>query len=228
VPSNDFGWPILSAVCAERVGLFSCFLLIRFVACPTQTIQSTVFNLSLDKQHGISYSLVKVPLTMSPLPPSSHPQPCVYPRPPIPLLALSTIHRTQPTFPHPFFLYPYELPLPRHRFAGPLFPYNYELLFSQALCFDNHLRCPLFFGPAPSSEVSTRWVSPAKTSVTPCPTHCCRLFVVTKKLNPFAINQIRTLSAKHPGWGLPMQLQFNATLGQRNTFGVFVVRAGSK
>ena len=27
-------------------------------------------------------------------------------------------------------------------FIRPLFSYCYELLFSQALCFDNHLRCP--------------------------------------------------------------------------------------
>jgi hypothetical protein len=33
-PPDDFGWPILSAICAERVGLFSCFLLIRLVGPP--------------------------------------------------------------------------------------------------------------------------------------------------------------------------------------------------
>ena len=37
--------------------------------------------------------------------------------------------------------------LTKHRFASPLFSYSYELLFSEVLCFDNDLRCPLCFRP---------------------------------------------------------------------------------
>jgi hypothetical protein len=79
-----------------------------------QLIQSTAFNLSLDKQQRIRYLLVKVRLTVSPLRPSSSPQPGVYPQP--------------------------------FDFAHPLFSWSYELLFSQLLYFQNHLRCPMFFG----------------------------------------------------------------------------------
>jgi hypothetical protein len=31
------------------------------------------------------------------------------------------------------------------------------------------------------------------------PSHCCKLFVVTKNVNSFAIKQIQTLATKHPG-----------------------------
>ena len=35
--------------------------------------------------------------------------------------------------------------------------------------------------------------------------YSCRLFVVAKNANSFGINQIQTLSRKHPGWGIPTQ-----------------------
>ena len=35
--------------------------------------------------------------------------------------------------------------------------------------------------------------------LSPYLTHCCKLFVVRKKLKPFVIKQIRTLLQKHPG-----------------------------
>jgi hypothetical protein len=104
-----------------------------------QPIQSTIFNLSLDKQEGTQYHLVKVLLTVSPFGPSFSPQPRVYPRSSL----LPTSHLRLPTSPRTLFSYTYELPLPKDRFAGPLFSCNYELLFSQSLCFDNYLRCPL-------------------------------------------------------------------------------------
>jgi hypothetical protein len=37
--------------------------------------------------------------------------------------------------------------------------------------------------------------------LTPFPTHSSGLFVAAKNVNSFGINQIHTLSAKHPGWG---------------------------
>jgi hypothetical protein len=104
-----------------------------------QPIQSTIFNLSLDKHEGTQYHLVKVLLTVSPFGPSFSPQPRVYPRSSL----LPTSHLRLPTSPRTLFSHTYELPLPTDRFAGPLFSCNYELLFSQLLCFDNHLRCPL-------------------------------------------------------------------------------------
>jgi hypothetical protein len=60
-----------------------------------QLIQSTAFNLSLDKQQRIRYPLVKVRLTVSPLRPSSSPQASVYPQP--------------FDFAHPLFSWSYEL-----------------------------------------------------------------------------------------------------------------------
>ena len=120
-----------------------------------QPIQTAAFNLSLDKYPQIRYFSVKVLLTVSPLRPSFSPQPCVYPHRSTPRFALSTTHHPLPTFPRRShartlsgFSYNYELPLLPHRFARPLFSYNYELLFSQPLCFDKHLRCPIVFSVA--------------------------------------------------------------------------------
>ena len=43
------------------------------------------------------------------------------------------------------FSYTYELPLPTHRFAAPLFSWSYKLLFPQLPCFHKYLRCPIVF-----------------------------------------------------------------------------------
>ena len=45
----------------------------------------------------------------------------------------------------PLFSGTYELPPLNHRFASPAFSSTSELLFSQAPCFQKHLRCPLVF-----------------------------------------------------------------------------------
>src|SRR6266852_73478 len=42
---------------------------------------------------------------------------------------------------------------------------------------------------------------PFPTKLTPLLRYSCKLFVAPKKVNSFAIKQIQTLSAKHPGWG---------------------------
>ena len=174
-----------------------------------QPIQTAAFNLSLGKYGQIRYSSVKVLLTVSPLRPSFSPQPCVYPHRSTPRFALSTTHHPLPTFPRRShartlsgFSYNYELPLLPHRFARPLFSYNYELLFSQPLCFDKHLRCPIVFSALPRNSASSA-NSVVKKSLTPFLTYCCELFVVAKNIKSFGIKQIRTLSAKHPGWGIP-------------------------
>ena len=63
-------------------------------------------------------------------------------------LNLRLHHRSQRihhVFGRPFFSTSYELPPQDDRFATPLLSSSYELLFSQAICFDQYLRCPLFF-----------------------------------------------------------------------------------
>ena len=52
-------------------------------------------------------------------------------------------------FARPLFSYSYELPPRTHRFATSFVSRTYKSLFSQAVCFDNHLRCPLYFCSAP-------------------------------------------------------------------------------
>jgi hypothetical protein len=127
-------------------------------------------------------------LTVSPFRPSFSSQPRVYPHP--------------FDFAHPFFSSIYKLPLLTHRFARPLFSYNYELLFPQPLCFDKHLRCPMFFQSAlcfsRHSSLATRHFS----CLTLFLSHCYKVFVIAKKLNSFTIKQIHTLLQKHPGWGV--------------------------
>jgi len=44
----------------------------------------------------------------------------------------------------------------------------------------------------------------------PLHSHSSKLFVAPKKLNPFGIKQIQTLSPKHPGWGTPQPLRTSA------------------
>jgi hypothetical protein len=87
-------------------------------------------------------------------------------------------------------------------FARPLFSWSYELLFPQPLCFDNHLRCPMFSRFALCFSRHSSLAARHFSLLTPFLTCSCRLFVVAKKLNSFAINQIRTPSAKHPEWGV--------------------------
>jgi hypothetical protein len=70
-------------------------------------------------------------------------------------LLLAT-HPALLAFDHPVFSYTYELLLPPDRFTGPLFSNTYELLFPQILSFDNHLRCPMFFASALSSNSLSR------------------------------------------------------------------------
>jgi hypothetical protein len=95
-------------------------------------------------------------------------QPRVYPRSPIPLFPLLTSHHSLATSPRPLFSYTYELPLPTHRFAGPLVSTTYELLFPQPLCFEKHLRCPIVFLAFPRNSVSSA-NSVVNRSVSPLP-----------------------------------------------------------
>jgi hypothetical protein len=45
---------------------------------------------------------------------------------------------------------------------------------------------------------------PLPTTLTPLLRYSCKLLVASKKVNSFAIKQIHTLSAKHPGWGVQL------------------------
>jgi hypothetical protein len=149
----------------------------------------------------MQYSLVKVLLTVSPFRPSIRLQPRVYPRLATPRFALSTTHRPLLTFPRPLFPYTYELPLPHHRFTAPLFSYNYKLLFSQPLCFDDYLRCPLFFFGTlfQDSVISLHlW---QENALTPLRTYCCTLFAVAREFKCFVIKQIHILLQKYLGRG---------------------------
>ena len=135
---------------------------------------------------------------MSPVRPSFSPQPRVYPRSSL----LLTAHHPLFTFPRPFFSNTYELPLPTHRFLAPLFAWSYGLLFSQTLCFENDLRCPIVFSALPRNSASSA-NSEVDKPLTRLLTYCCGLSGFATKLNSFAIKQIKTLLTKHPGWGCP-------------------------
>jgi hypothetical protein len=137
---------------------------------------------------------------VSPSRPSFAPQFDVYPKESRRLPSLPTIHYPPTTF------------------LRPLFSYSYELLFPQVLSFDNHPRCPGVWGSLRFiSLLATRhfpkvWgllagsVSLCDSAyplwiVSPFVSYSCGLFGILKKVNSFAIRQIQTLLAKHPGWG---------------------------
>jgi hypothetical protein len=62
---------------------------------------------------------------------------------------------------------------------------------------------PRVYPPSPKFCAQPRAVSDAVS-------YSCGLFGLAKKVNPFVIKQIRTLCAKHPGWGY---LRFPAVHG---------------
>jgi len=176
---------------------------------PAQPIQSTAFNSHLTNSNGCGILLFYSgggPLKRGSL--SAYlDRPSANPSSPHPSASshsslLRTTHHPLPTFPGPLFSYSYELPLPPHHFAGPLDSSTYELLFQQPLCFEKHLRCPIVFSALSQNSASFA-NSVVKNSLTPFLTYCCKLFVVAKNIKSFGIKQIRTLSAKHPGWGIP-------------------------
>ena len=151
------------------------------------------------------YSSVKARLTVFPLPPSFSPQLRVHPRPPIPIFALPTTHRSLPTLPRPLFSHTYESPLPTHRFVSRLFPSTSESLFPQTLCFEKHLRCPIVFSARPPKptplypEAQSRGANSLNMPLTPFLAYCCGLFAAHRKLNSFAIKEIQTLSENTRG-----------------------------
>jgi|SRR5712672_1277569 len=83
------------------------------------------------------------------------------------------------------------------RFVHPLFSWSYELLFPQALSFDNTLRCPPGVGGSSLHPPALQPVNALNAFLT----RCCELFVHSRKLKLFVINQIHILLTKHRGWG---------------------------
>jgi len=83
----------------------------------------------------------------------------------------------------------------RRSFVTPLFSYSYELLFPQPLYFDNHPHCPRV-SPLGYPDIQAFGPSNVPTLLF---TKACRLFCISKKVNPFAIKQIQPLFAKDPG-----------------------------
>jgi hypothetical protein len=87
------------------------------------------------------------------------------------------------------------------RYARPLFSYSYKSLSRNPFPFtslQNPWGChPCFLCPrSPCPRVTSHVAS-----------YSCGLFVVAQRVNPFIIKQIRTLSAKHRGWGVPQHVR---------------------
>jgi hypothetical protein len=123
-----------------------------------------------------------------------------------PLALLSQIANRQSvskgclTPPEPFTSHSHESPVTF--LPAPLFSYSYELLFPQALCFDNHPHCPGGVGVGASSCLPTFLCGLCVSVANPFFSYYCELFGIHKKLNSFAIKQIQTLSQKHGGYGI--------------------------
>jgi hypothetical protein len=133
------------------------------------------------------YSPVKVLLKVSPLRPSFPPNPVCISTPSI-LLTLC-FHTLLSCPSSPIDLHLLHFQMLTNPFLGNLFVL---ITICVALCF---------FGP---HLLPNSWIlcaSVVKRSLTLFRSYSCKLFGGPKKTNSFAIRQIRTLSAKHPGWG---------------------------
>ncbi len=105
--------------------------------------------------------------------------------------------------PRPFSPHPISsFPSPTSVFSAPLFSYSYELLFLQALSFDNHPHCPGVWGvglclgshesPHHHAQVTSFHTLAASLS----------LFALFFRPPSFVFNSFGTLFAKHPGGGV--------------------------
>src|ERR1700730_9408207 len=97
------------------------------------------------------------------------------------------------------------LPCTNHRFFTAFFSAPSELLFSQLLCFHNHLRCPLVFSLA--AKTSQRH-PPSPTTSHSATSHLfsgsCRLFASLASLFPIPVACFQSFAAsfhKEGGWG---------------------------
>src|ERR1700732_1564865 len=111
----------------------------------------------------------------------------------------------------PFFLRQPIVRATNNRFFTPLLSASSELLFSQLLCFQNHLRCPLVFRFANflSRQAGGRPAPPrarSKISINPISLfrmNTCKSVSKQRTLSTFRMNTY----AKPGGGGLPRQTQ---------------------
>jgi hypothetical protein len=104
----------------------------------------------------------------------------------------------------------------RSLFAAPLFSQPYELLFPQALCFDNHLNCPRGVPLWPlCSDLRALCVALSPASLVQCFQQLAAslaLLALFFELPFFVFSNFQTLFAKHRGWGISLS---NAFTGHR-------------
>jgi hypothetical protein len=96
----------------------------------------------------------------------------------------------------------------RSLFAAPLFSQPYELLFPQALCFDNHLNCPGVWGCDASCGILP--IQQSESQATPFQqlADSCTLFALFLRPAFFVFSNFQTLFVKHRGWGIPSQIPY--------------------
>jgi hypothetical protein len=133
------------------------------------------------------------------------------------ILAFQCLLSTEPTFPRPSPPCASRFAAPARRtLGGPLFSYSYELLFLEALCFDNHLNCP---GVSPCAVLSSQ-ASPLSSFLLITYSQPKRCHAVTHSfarwsfLNSYSVSQLRTLSMLRGGAtppGLPIH-HFSASV----------------
>src|ERR1700716_647235 len=95
-----------------------------------------------------------------------------------------------------------------HRFLSPLFSKSYELLFSQVLCLDNHLSCPLVFS---SRCIFQRFVHKTLRRVTAFRINTCKSVSKQRTLSIFRIN-----TYAKTGGGVKSQAQVHTDLARRS------------
>jgi hypothetical protein len=141
------------------------------------------------------------------------PQPRVYQKEPCCLPSLPTTHYPPTTFLRPLFSYSlapiregYELLSPPAR----------RTLGGQPLCFDIHPHCPGVWGLSSLTLCFSAAACPDLANASPFVSCSYGLFVTPKNVKSFAIKQIQTLFAKHPGWGVSRIP--NASTGQTLRF----------
>jgi hypothetical protein len=125
-----------------------------------------------------------------------------------------TVHCSLPTFLHSLFSSFRKSLLPparQHRFLFPSFSCTYKLPFSQVLCFDKHLRCPLVF----LARIRDVQIFTPQNEPSPLYSYYCKLFVVAKKVIRIEISDFHALFQKHPGYGYPRTIPEEASVDCR-------------
>jgi hypothetical protein len=124
------------------------------------------------------------------------PQPRVYQKEPCCLPSLPTTHYPPTTF----LRVSYSLAPIREGYEL-LSPPARRTLGGQPLCFDIHPHCPGVWGLSSLTLCFSAAACPDLANASPFVSCSYGLFVTPKNVKSFAIKQIQTLFAKHPGWG---------------------------